>query len=62
MDDGTCGANPSLTIREVRCMIFSQGKAMKTHLNRERSFSFSSYYYYPSFRREARAPGEGQAA
>lgn len=29
--------------------------------NLERSFSFSRYYYYPSFRRDARAPGEGQA-
>ncbi len=34
---------------------------MNTDRNPERSFSFSSYYY-PSFRREARVPGEGQAA
>ncbi len=35
---------------------------MKTHPNLERSLSFSIYFYYPSYRREARAPGEGQAA
>jgi hypothetical protein len=35
---------------------------MKNHLNPERSFSFTFYFYYPIFRREARAPGEGQAA
>jgi hypothetical protein len=34
---------------------------MNTNCNPERSFSFSSYYYFPSFRREARAPGERQA-
>lgn len=28
--------------------------------NPERSFSFSRYYYYPSFRRDARALGGGQ--
>jgi hypothetical protein len=35
---------------------------MKTNQNLERSFSFSFYFYYPSYRREVRAPGEGQAA
>ena len=35
---------------------------MKTHLNLGRSFSFSIYFYYPIYRREVRAPGEGQAA
>jgi hypothetical protein len=35
---------------------------MKTHLNPECSFSFSFYFYYPVYRREARVPGEGQAA
>lgn len=34
---------------------------MQTHLNPERSFSFGFYFYYPIFRRDARAPGEGQA-
>lgn len=37
-------------------------RAVKMHLNPERRFSFSSYFYYPSYRREARAPGEGQTA
>jgi hypothetical protein len=35
---------------------------MKTNCNPERSFSFSLYFYYPVYRREARVPGEGQAA
>lgn len=35
---------------------------MKTHLNLSRNFSFSIDFYYPSYRREVRAPGEGQAA
>lgn len=34
---------------------------MKTHQDLERSFSFSIYFYYPSYRRVARAPGEGQS-
>jgi hypothetical protein len=46
----------------VPCMIPAQEKVMKTYLNLERSISFSIYFYYPSDRREARAPGEGQAA
>jgi hypothetical protein len=39
----------------------AQEMTMQTH-NLGRSFSFSSYCYYPVYRREARAPGEGQAA
>ena len=35
---------------------------MKTHMNLGRNFSFSIYFYYPSYRREARAPEVGQAA
>ena len=42
-------------------MIPAQERAMKTHMNLGRNFSFSIYFYYPSYRREARAPGVGQA-
>ena len=43
-------------------MIPAQERVMKTHMNLGRNFSFRIYFYYPSYRREARAPGVGQAA
>ena len=30
---------------------------MKTHMNLGRNFSFSIYFYYPSYRREAHSAG-----
>jgi len=43
-------------------MIPAQERVMKTHMNLGRNFSFGIYFYYPSYRREARAPEVGQAA